>query len=111
MALTPERKVKAKVVEILKEYGAYYFFPATYGLGRAGVPDVIACYQGEFFAIECKAGKGRTTLLQERELARIKNAGGYAVVINEKNIDQLSLALRRIQHGFARQDITNPTTK
>ena len=75
MASTPERKVKEKVVTVLKQYGAYYFFPATYGLGRAGVPDIIACHHGFFIAIECKAGKGTTTALQERELDTHKRCG------------------------------------
>ena len=39
MAATPEKKVKDKVVKLLKQYGAYYFFPATFGMGRSGVPD------------------------------------------------------------------------
>ena len=42
MALTPERKVKQQVVNLLKEYDVYYFFPAANGLGRAGIPDIIA---------------------------------------------------------------------
>ena len=37
MAQTPERKVKARVADILKEYGVYYFFPPANGLGRAGI--------------------------------------------------------------------------
>jgi hypothetical protein len=36
MAQTPEKKVKDKVVKILKDNGVYYFFPATYGMGRSG---------------------------------------------------------------------------
>ena len=51
MALTPEKKVKNKVVAILKKRGAYYFFPATYGMGRSGVPDVVCCYAGRFICI------------------------------------------------------------
>ena len=97
MASTPERKVKEKVVTVLKQHGAYYFFPATYGLGRAGVPDIIACHCGCFVAIECKAGKGTTTALQERELARIRDAGGVALVINETNIDLVHENLTHIK--------------
>lgn len=89
MALTPEKKVKNKVVALLKERGAYYFFPATYGMGRSGVPDIIACYQGRFIGIECKAGKNKPTPLQLRELAAIIDAGGSSLVINENNIDEL----------------------
>ena len=52
MAATPEKKVKDKVVAILKRFGVYYFFPATHGYGRSGVPDIICCFKGFFLAIE-----------------------------------------------------------
>ena len=56
MAQTPEKRVKTKVEAVLKNEGAYYFFPATHGYGRSGVPDIIACVNGCFLASECKAG-------------------------------------------------------
>lgn len=93
MAATPEKKVKNKVVEVLKAHGVYYFFPATYGMGRSGVPDIVCCYRGTFIGIECKAGAGRTTALQERELAAIGAAGGVALVINEKNLGEVAVLL------------------
>jgi len=89
MAMTPEAKVKKQVKEALDKMGVYHFSPMQNGMGRAGIPDIIGCFDGQFIAIECKAGKGTTTALQERELTRIQNAGGYALVVNEKNINQL----------------------
>jgi len=89
MALTPEAKVKKKVVALLKEAGAYYFFPVTGGFGRSGVPDIVACWRGMFVGIECKAGNNRPTLLQEKELAKIQDAGGAAFVVNEESVDNL----------------------
>lgn len=86
--MTPEAKVKKKIVDILKEAGAYYFFPATGGYGRSGIPDVIACIGGKFLAIECKAGKGKTTALQDRELVNIWKAGGATWVVNEEKIEE-----------------------
>lgn len=83
---TPESKVKAAVVKILKENEVYYFFPATHGYGRSGVPDIICCYNSQFLAIECKAGKGKPTALQLRELKNIMLAGGHIWVVNEDNI-------------------------
>jgi hypothetical protein len=98
MAATPEKKVKDKVVKVLKERGAYYFFPATYGMGRSGVPDIICCYRSKFIGIECKAGKGKTTALQDRELAAIKSAGGYDLVVNENNLDDVDEILKTIDN-------------
>ena len=87
---TPEGKVKDKVVKILNQYGVYYFFPVTGGFGMSGIPDIICCHNGRFIAIECKAGKNKTTALQDAHLARIRAAGGVAVVINEENVNGLA---------------------
>jgi Holliday junction resolvase len=95
MAMTPEKKVKNQIVKQLKELGeqVYYFFPATGGYGRSGVPDIIGCYNGKFFAIECKAGKNTTTALQQRELEAIGRAGGVPWVVNESNVDNVKEAV------------------
>lgn len=87
--MTPEAKVKAKVYKILKEKKIYYFTPQTGGYGRSGVPDIICCYRGTFFSIECKAGKNKPTPLQEAEMQKIREAGGMTYVINEDNIHEL----------------------
>jgi Holliday junction resolvase len=97
MAATPEKRVKDKVVGILKDAGAYYFFPATHGYGRSGVPDVVACVDGRFLAIECKAGKGKLSALQAREIQRIRHADGVAVVVNEENWDMLPELIRKLK--------------
>jgi hypothetical protein len=93
MTTTPEGRVKAKIKALLKKYNIYHFMPATGGYGRSGVPDIIACMRGRFLAIECKAGAGKLTPLQSRELALIEEAGGLAYVINEDSIESLEIAL------------------
>ena len=87
--MTPEAKTKAKAKKLLDELRIYYFFPPANGYGRAGIPDIIGCFMGFFIAIECKAGRGRLTALQERELERIQAAGGFTFVAREDNIDEL----------------------
>ena len=89
MTITPEGKVKAKVKRVLDTHKVYHFSPPGMGLGRAGIPDIIACYDGRFIGIECKAGKGQPTLLQSRELGRIDMAGGKTFVLRETNINEL----------------------
>ena len=89
MAATPEVKVKKQCIALLKEHGAYYFFPVASGYGRMGIPDIVACYRGLFLGIECKAGGNKPTALQEAEMEKIRQAGGSTLVINEDNINQL----------------------
>jgi Holliday junction resolvase len=96
MATTPEKKVKDQVVKMLKAYGIYYFFPATHGFGRSGVPDVICCAKGKFIGIECKAGNNRPTALQEREMELIRASGGITYVTNETTLTLLGTLLEEI---------------
>ena len=84
--MTPEAKVKKVVVNQLRNLGAYYFYPVTGGYGRSGVPDIVGCYKGKFFGIECKAGKNTPTPLQQINLDDIEKQDGIALVINEKNM-------------------------
>ena len=99
MAMTPEAKVKKKVVAVLKNLGAYYFYPVTGGYGHSGVPDIVGCYQGMFFGIECKAGKNKPTALQQLALDNISKQGGLALVINEVNIGEVVESLNQIPFG------------
>ena len=98
--MTPEKKVKTKVVEILKGFGAYYFYPVTGGYGASGVPDIVGCYVSNFFAIECKAGKGKTTALQEKNIAQIHAQGGIAIVVNEDNIEDVREMMKAIANDM-----------
>ena len=56
-----------------KEHGGIY--------STAGVPDVICCLDGRFFAFEVKTPDGRVTRLQEHTIDKIKVAGGRAFVV------------------------------
>jgi len=94
--MTPEAKVKKVVVKQLRALGAYYFYPVTGGYGRSGVPDIVGCYQGKFFGIECKAGKNTPTPLQQINLDDIEKQNGIALIVNEKNMHSV-------------QDILNPS--
>ena len=97
MASTPEKRVKEKVVRILKEESVYYFFPATHGYGRSGVPDIIACVNGHFFAIECKAGTNKPTALQISEIEAIRRNNGVAVVVDETNWDMVRELVKKLK--------------
>lgn len=85
MATTPEGKVKAAVKTFLKSKGAWFCMPIGTGFGNSGVPDFVACWGGKFIAIETKApGKrSNTTVLQDKQIAGIHQAGGVAVVVDD----------------------------
>ena len=104
MAMTPEGKVKKSVRQVLDRLGAYYVMPVTGGYGRQGAPDFLVCYRGVFVGIETKAGKGKTTALQDLNLKQIEDAEGLALVVYEDDVKDLELKLNfwrmKWQHKF-----------
>jgi Holliday junction resolvase len=94
-----EKWVKAQVVKMLKDIDAYYFFPVASGWMSNGVPDIIACINGRFVGIECKAGKNGTTAIQDKNLVSIKKNGGVALIVNETKLTQLEIIL----NGLSKQ--------
>lgn len=93
MATTPEAKVKAKIKAILKAHNIYYAMPIGTGYGNSGVPDFLCCVNGKFLAIEAKAGKGKTTALQEKNLRQIQDSNGWSMVVNEESIEEVQIIL------------------
>ena len=93
MALTPEGKVKDKVKAILKRRGVWYCMPRGQTYGRAGIPDFLCCHKGRFIAIETKAGRGKATPLQLRELKDIFGHQGIALIVREDGMQELNAAL------------------
>lgn len=98
MAMTPEAKVKAAIKKYLSTLAdCWWFMPVSNGMGSMGIPDIIVCIRGMFLAIECKApGKERsTTALQERQIAGINGAGGYAIVAS--SVEQVQAAVMALR--------------
>ena len=66
-----------------KEHGGMY--------GTAGIPDIIACINGRFYAFEVKTESGRLTKLQEATIRKILAAGGTALVVH--SVDEVRIAI------------------
>jgi Holliday junction resolvase len=90
---TPEARVKTKIHALLKAHGAYAVNYIGGISANNGTPDILACLNGRFIAIEAKAGKNKPTDLQTLNLKRIDDAGGLALVINEENLIVLEVML------------------
>ncbi len=99
MAATPESKVKARIHAALKAAGAYAVNYIGGQYASNGTPDILACLHGRFIGIEAKAGRGKPTALQVRALQRIDEAGGLALVINEKSLDYLKECLNDVRQA------------
>nr|DAK78518.1 MAG TPA: Nuclease [Caudoviricetes sp.] len=76
-----EKAVENKIKKWLKDRN-YWFFKVHGSIFQpAGIPDVLACIDGKFVAIEVKRTKGGVVSpLQKAQIAKIKENGGIAGV-------------------------------
>ena len=99
---TPESKVKAKCVDIIKKHKGYYFFPAQNGYGISGTFDICCVVNGYFVGVECKATpKNRPTGLQSRNAAKTLAAGAPALLVHAGNTGLLDALLGEISNAKA----------
>lgn len=81
MTTTPEGRLKEAARKYLDAIGCWYFFPPGNGYGRAGIPDIVICWKGRFYAPELKVHPNKPSKYQEREIAGINLAGGNSFVV------------------------------
>lgn len=79
--------------KLIRELPDCWFFK-TNERSVAGIPDIIGCYLGGFFAVERKTVKGKATPLQLHTLGKIARAGGVAMVSTPENEDDVIEAIR-----------------
>lgn len=78
--MSNEKSYENKIKRYLKERDCYRvkYFGCSYS--EAGTPDILACVNGYFLAIEVKADNGKPSELQLVKIDAIRKAGGFAFV-------------------------------
>lgn len=79
--MAQEKQFENKIKRYLKECGCYSvkYFGCSYS--ESGTPDILACINGYFLAIEVKAQTGKPSELQLIKINDIRKAGGFAYVV------------------------------
>lgn len=60
---------------------------------KVGVPDLLACVNGFFVAIEVKASKGKPTELQLWNREKIRESGGISIIIYPEQFEDFKLLI------------------
>lgn len=80
--------------------GLFYFVKEAKSL--RGLPDIVGCYKGHFFAWELKRSKSesnKTTgriVLQRHKLSQIQKADGIGEIVHPENLEQKLAELLRL---------------
>jgi Holliday junction resolvase len=78
-----EQDLQSKIQAYLRYKGCYVI--KTIVTNRAGVPDIIACCEGQFYGIEVKLSTNKPSELQKAHLRQIVEAKGKAIVAYSLN--------------------------
>lgn len=74
-----ERSVVDKVKRYLNSINAWHV--VTTGVALNGCPDILACHNGRFIALEIKQPGGRVSKLQRHHVKEINDKGGVAGIV------------------------------
>lgn len=76
-----EQQIQKKIITRLEARGCYVV--KVISASKTGIPDILGCYDGVFFGIEVKTPStiNKTTKLQDYNIDKIIETGGYAMVM------------------------------
>ena len=104
--MAQEKQFEQKIKNFLKSQNCYYVKYFGCGFSRAGVPDILACVNGHFLAIEVKAERGRVSELQRINIERINNCGGgVALVVKPSNFEELKQIIFKLKKHEVNDEI------
>lgn len=75
-----EKQIENQIKRYLDSIGSWHIKTHGNMFSRAGTPDVVACVNGRFVAIEVKQPGGVISALQAAHIELIRKAGGIAFV-------------------------------
>lgn len=94
--MAAEKNFENKVKKFLKDNGAWvlkYWGGAAYT--KSGIPDLLVCSDGRFLGIEVKAPNGEPSLLQLVNLKKIRESGGYGILLYPKDFEQFKMFIAK----------------
>ena len=83
-----EKIFENKIKSYLKSIGAYFIKTHGDRFSKVGTPDILACVNGKFVAVEVKAENGKPSELQLYHIEQIQKAGGYAIILYPKDFEK-----------------------
>lgn len=87
--MAKEKNFENRLKDYLKDYGCYFIkYWAGAAYTKSGIPDLLVSSDGWFLGIEVKADNGEPTLLQLYNLKKIRESGGYGILLYPKDFEQ-----------------------
>lgn len=103
--MAAEKTFENKVKKFLDEQGAWYVKFFANSFTKSGIPDILACVNGYFVGVEVKAQNGRPSELQLYNIRKIREAGGFAVVLYPSGFNKFKEFIIGLNHEEFSRDM------
>ncbi len=88
-----EKQFENKIKKFLKSYNIWFTKIWGGGYQKAGIPDILACVNGYFVAIEIKGNSGKPTELQKYNIKKINESNGVGIILYPKDFERFKLLI------------------
>lgn len=96
--MAQEKQFENKIKKYLTEHGVWHVKYFANGFTKSGIPDILACCNGHFLAIEVKAENGRPSELQLHHIDKIKKSGGHAVIVKPSQFEEFKKLIEELKN-------------
>lgn len=79
--IAAEKNFETKVKNYIENIGGWQVKFFANRMTKTGIPDLLACINGHFVAIEVKAQNGKPSELQLYQCEKIRKSGGFAFIL------------------------------
>lgn len=97
--MAQEKTFENKVKKFIEKEGGWQVKFFANSFTKSGIPDILACINGYFVAIEVKAQNGKPSELQLYNIEKIREAGGIAVVLYPDQFGLFKEMVRELNNG------------
>ena len=92
--MAQEKSFENKIKKYLKDNGCWYVKYFANRMTKSGIPDILACVNGFFVAIEVKASNGKPSELQLYHRDEIRKAKGMSIIVYPEQWDDFKLLIQ-----------------
>lgn len=97
--MASEKAFENKIKAYLKSQNIWHVKFFANRMTKVGVPDILACVNGRFVAIEVKAANGKPSEIQLWNIRKIKESSGIAMVLYPDQFDIFKDLIQDILEG------------
>ena len=98
--MAEEKNFENKVKRFLHDQGCFLIKYWSGGqFTKSGIPDILICCKGYFIGVEVKASKGIPSPVQISTLRKIRDAGGYGILLYPKDQDYFYHFIENLKRG------------